>query len=401
MIRIIPRRLPTLTQTLDEVNSILDTRLSSVFIPWALRHPRYLRSFARLVRPYKRSERARRENREVGVTVPISLIISITPYCNLSCAGCYATATGTHRNGNGTRTLSKDQWRTILREASDLGVFLFVIAGGEPFLYPDLVELCQEFKDRWFVIVTNGTCIEDTDHKLLKKSSNISVVISIEGSREMTDVRRGEGVYDKALDNLRRLNKAGVMTGISTTVTRLNYRYWMDEANLDPLIKEGIKLGFFLEYIPNTPTTTSPMASCVPEEWSDDNDHYLMLTPKDRSMFRERMLEFRRNKAIFNVHSPGDEEFFGGCVSAGRGFAHVTPAGDLTPCPVSNIATHNLTTSSLREGLDSALFHKIIESEHLLETEGMPCALFAHPVEVEQLAKEVGAYRTDEDVVKP
>jgi len=122
-----------------------------------------------------------------------------------------------------------------------------------------------------------------------------------------------------------------------------------------------------------------------------------MLTPEERAEFRERMLEFRKTKSIYNIHSPGDEEFFGGCVSAGRGFAHITPAGDLAPCPVSNIATHNLTTSSLREGLDSELFHKIIENEHLLETEGMPCALFAHPVEVEQLAREVGAYRTDED----
>ncbi len=352
------------------------------------------------MRPYRRSERARRENREEGVTVPISLIVSITRYCNLSCAGCYTKATETHRNGHGTETLSKERWRAIFREASDLGVFLFVIAGGEPFLYPDLVELCKEFRDRWFIILTNGTCIGDTDLKLLKTASNISVVVSIEGSRETTDTRRGEGVYDKALENLRRLNKAGVMTGISTTVTRLNYRYWMDEANLDPLIKEGIKLGFFLEYIPITPTATSPMASCTPEEWSDDNDHHLMLTPEERSEFRERMLEFRRTKSIFIVHSPGDEEFFGGCVSAGRGFAHVTPAGDLTPCPVSNIATHNLTTSSLREGLACDLFRKIIENEHLLETEGMPCALFAHPVEVEELAKEVGAYRTNGNVVE-
>lgn len=390
-----------MTQTLDEVDNILDPKLSSVFIPWALRHPRYMRSFVRLVGPYRRSEKARRENREAGVTVPISLIVSITPYCNLRCAGCYAIANGTHQNGNGARTLSTDQWRAIFREASDLGVFLFVLAGGEPFLYPDLIELCKEFQDRWFVIVTNGTCIEEADHKLLKKASNISVVVSIEGSREMTDTRRGEGVYDKALENLSRLNKAGVMTGISTTVTRLNYQYWMDEANLDPFIKQGIKLAFFLEYIPSTPSTTSPMSSCPPEEWSDVNDHYLMLTPQDRSKFRERMQEFRRTKSIFNVHSPGDEEFFGGCVSAGRGFAHVTSAGDLTPCPVSNIATHNLMTSSLREGLDSDLFHKIIESEHLLETEGMPCALFAHPVEVEELAREVGAYRTNGDIEEP
>ncbi|MCK5413771.1 MAG: radical SAM protein, partial [Thermoplasmata archaeon] len=361
------------------MEGVIDRKLSSVFIPWALRHPRYMRSFIRLVTPYRRSEKARREVLEQGLRVPISLIISITPYCNLRCYGCYANANGASLNGLGARTLTTEHWRRIIDEARQLGVFLFVIAGGEPFLYPDLVEMCMEVKDRWFVIVTNGTVLKEADHKLLRKATNLSVVVSVEGSREMTDARRGEGVYERAMENLRRLNKAGVMTGISTTVTRLNYRYWMDEANIDPLIRQGVKLGFFLEYIPTSPTGSNPLASCTPDEWSEENDQHLMLTPEERAEFRERMLEFRKNKAIFNVHSPGDEEFFGGCVSAGRGFAHITPTGDLTPCPVSNIATHNLTTSSLREGLDSELFHKIVENEHLLETEGMPCALFAHP----------------------
>ena len=84
----------------------------------------------------------------------------------------------------------------------------------------------------------------------------------------------------------------------------------------------------------------------------------------------------------------------GGCVSAGRGFAHITPLGDLTPCPVSNIATHNLTRNTLREGLNSQLFKIIRESEHLLETNGSPCALFSHSKEVDALVKKVKAYRT-------
>ncbi|MFX1597017.1 MAG: hypothetical protein ACFFBK_13255, partial [Promethearchaeota archaeon] len=74
--------------------------------------------------------------------------------------------------------------------------------------------------------------------------------------------------------------------------------------------------------------------------------------------------------------------------------AHITPFGDLTPCPVSNIATHNLTKSSLREGLDSKLFKIIRENEYLLETNGSPCALFSHSKEVNELVKKVHAYRT-------
>ena len=59
------------------------------------------------------------------------------------------------------------------------------------------------------------------------------------------------------------------------------------------------------------------------------------------------------------------------------------------------MATHNLTTATLREGFASPLFTKIRESDGLLENEGTPCSLFAHPKEVEELAKSVDAYRTD------
>ena len=83
-------------------------------------------------------------------------------------------------------------------------------------------------------------------------------------------------------------------------------------------------------------------------------------------------------------------------MSAGRGFAHITPSGDVTPCPISNIATHNLTSSSFIDAMKSPLFKKIREEEHLLETDGFPCALFAHPREVNEIANKVGAYKVNE-----
>lgn len=125
------------------------------------------------------------------------------------------------------------------------------------------------------------------------------------------------------------------------------------------------------------------------------SDRELVLTPEEHASFRAQILSYRCTKSMYLINTPGDEEYFGGCVSAGRGFAHVTPAGDLTPCPVSSIATHNLTASSLREALGSPLFKLIRESGHLLETGDSPCALFAHTKEVEELARAVGAYRTD------
>jgi MoaA/NifB/PqqE/SkfB family radical SAM enzyme len=278
-----------------------------------------------------------------------------------------------------------------------MGVFCFFLAGGEPFLFPRLLDLCEEFKDRCFIIFTNGTAIKDNDFERLKRLSNTAIVVSIEGGEEATNNRRGKGVYQKAISTLRRLSETGTPNGISVTITRLNYKYWMNSECIDSLIAQGVRVALFIEYIPvmSAPemgTSNTDNESSLIEQ----NDHFLMLTKEEMLDFRAQILSYRKAKPLYIVHSPGDEVFFGGCVSAGRGFAHVTPAGDLTACPVSNVATHNLTNSTLREAFASPLFTKIRESESLLENEGTPCSLFAHPKEVAELARSVDAYRTDQ-----
>lgn len=355
--------------------SLIDPNMAKIFVPWAIRHPRYLISFNRLLKSYKISVEVRKKLEKDDFKVPPFMILSITKQCNLKCAGCYATATGTLNNEKICQ-LKKAEWHRIVKEADDLGVFAFIIAGGEPFLFPGLLDFCKEFKEKLFIIFTNGTAIKEEDFAKLKKLTNTAVIVSIEGDREQTDQRRGQGVYEKALTTINRLNKIGIINGISVTINRLNYRFWTNPEQIDSLIKKGVRLGFFMEFIPSTPELKSIIA----------------LTSPQRKEFRAKILEYRERKKIYIIHSPGDEELIGGCVSAGRGFVHVTPSGDLTPCPVSNIATHNLKFSTLKESLASPLFKMIRENEYLLETEGVPCALFAHQKEVEMLAKSVGGY---------
>ncbi len=352
-------------------------RMARIFIPWLLRYARVMPGIVRLTAAYIKSSIIRKEELKRGLQVPPFLIISITAKCNLKCAGCYAVATGTvcdHKENS----LELEQWRKIIQQAKELGVFGFIIAGGEPFIIPNLLQLSEEFKDRLFLIFTNGTLLKEHDFERLRnrKLTNTIIVVSIEGDQEITNRRRGTGVYKKVISTIKHLDHVGIISGISVTINRTNFKYWMNEKNIDALIASGVRLGFFLEYIPV------------------DNNTDLMLSNKERRKFRQMILTFRETKQIFLVHSPGDEELMRGCVSAGRGFAHITPSGDLTPCPVSNIATHNLLTSTLREGLKSPLFKIIRETEHLLETNGSPCALFAHPNEVEELTKKVYAYRT-------
>jgi MoaA/NifB/PqqE/SkfB family radical SAM enzyme len=330
--------------------------------------------------------------------VPPTLILSLTQQCNLNCSGCFAAAAGITCHKIPDRKRKKKPqldwrgWKSIISEASDLGVFCFFLAGGEPFLFPKLLDICGEFKDRCFIIFTNGTALTENDFEQLRHLSNTVIIVSIEGGKEATNLRRGEGVYQKASNTLRRLTELGTPNGISATITRLNYKYWMKTEHIDRLIAQGIRAAVFIEYIPVMSALDSRSDG---KGWTVKNDQELMLTEEERAEFRAQIIRYRQTKHIYIVHSPGDEDYFGGCVSAGRGFAHVTPSGDLTPCPVSNVATHNVAGATLREGFASPLFSKIRESEHLLENKGMPCSLFAHPKEVKELAESVGAYTTD------
>jgi MoaA/NifB/PqqE/SkfB family radical SAM enzyme len=189
--------------------------------------------------------------------------------------------------------LQLEQWRDIIQEASELGVFGFVLAGGEPFLMPGLLDLCKQFKNNFFIIISNGTAISDRNFKELSKLANVAVIVSIEGSQQMTDQRRGEGVYERVMDCINKFNKLGVINGISVTITRNNFRFWMNPANIDKLIKSGVRIGAFLEYIPTNPF--------------EGGDHGLMLTDDERALFRARILEYRAAKPIYVAHSPGDE----------------------------------------------------------------------------------------------
>lgn len=374
----------------DKVRGVLnglDKNLTRVFLPWAIRNPRHLRHFGRLARSYKDAEAARALSKKAGLVVPPVMIISVTRMCNLSCGGCFATKEGApDKNSNKARAskeLGMKEWQRIIKESCGLGVFSFVLAGGEPFLAPGLLDLCETFDDRLFLIVTNGTMLKDGDFSRLKKLSNVCVIVSIEGDEKMTDNRRGAGVYKAACGTLKRLSDSGVLCGISVTVGRGNFDYWMADGNIDAAAECGARAAIFLEYIP-----TSPLCDC-------SGDRERMLTCAERAKFRKKILSYRENKPLYIIHSPGDEEYFGGCVSAGRGFAHITPSGDLTPCPVANIATHNLAKTPLRDALAAPFFKKIRESEGLLDVGDSPCALHAHPKEVDELVKDIGAYRTN------
>jgi MoaA/NifB/PqqE/SkfB family radical SAM enzyme len=116
----------------------------------------------------------------------------------------------------------------------------------------------------------------------------------------------------------------------------------------------------FAEYTPVKPGT---------EEW--------VISEPQRQQLEGILNSFRSRYSALFVSVPGDEKDFGGCLSAGRGFVHVSAEGDVEPCPFAPYSVNNIRDSSLKEALQSDFLRSIRENEELGKEIGGSCTLFA------------------------
>jgi MoaA/NifB/PqqE/SkfB family radical SAM enzyme len=283
------------------------------------------------------------------------MIASITKRCNLSCKGCYSRVQ--HRSIE--EELTSRQWVNVLKEARDLGISIVLIAGGEPFTRGEILDITGSFREVIFPIFTNGTLLSDEMIKRLKKQKNVLPVVSIEGFEKETDDRRGLGTFENVVNIIRKIKNSRIFFGVSITTTRSNFDVVTNEKFIRTLMDAGCRIFFFVEYVPV-------------EEGSEE----LVLADAQRRSIINMMQEFRaRFNRIFVVF-PGDEEIFGGCLAAGRGFVHISPEGNLEPCPFAPYSDVNLKNISLKEALQSRFLNAIRQNhDKLTETKG-GCALW-------------------------
>ena len=67
---------------------------------------------------------------------------------------------------------------------------------------------------------------------LFDKCRNLVPIMSIEGEQDVTDARRGKGIYDRLIRNMNELKRRGLIFGASVTVTTQNIRNVTSESFL-------------------------------------------------------------------------------------------------------------------------------------------------------------------------
>lgn len=350
-----------------DFRKILNESLKIFFkdaVKTTLRNPIQAYYFLRTIRWQKRSARVRANWEQQGIHVPPIMIFSITNRCNLHCKGCYNQAL----RQSPQEEISAEKMESIITEAKDLGISFVVIGGGEPLVREEIVDITKKFPEIIFLVFTNGLLIDDDLLRKLKGQNNFVPVISLEGLEEETDGRRGEGVYKRLQNIIKKIKGRGIFWSVSLTVTRLNYEAVTHSQFIQELYDFGCKLFFFVEYTPIKEGT---------EDW--------LLTEEQRENLIARRDMFRSKYRALFIAIPGDEEEIGGCLSAGRGFVHVSAEGNVEPCPFAPYSDTNLRDSSLKDALQSEFLRAIRQNhDQLHETEG-GCALWVKRVWVRSL----------------
>ena len=125
-----------------------------------------------------------------------------------------------------------------------------LLAGGEPLLRRGVIEAAGKKPSILFPIFTNGTFMTEKYFEEFDNCRNLIPIMSIEGGREATDNRRGEGVYDKLISNMDALKEKGIIFGASVTVTTENIREVSSESFINMLSEKGCKAVIFVEFVP-------------------------------------------------------------------------------------------------------------------------------------------------------
>lgn len=154
---------------------------------------------------------------------PLRMIAwEVTRACNLDCVHCRAAAV----NEPLPTEFSTREAFDFLSEVASFARPVIILTGGEPLLRPDIFDIAAYGKQLGLTMVMapNGTLVNDTVVKEMKKVGIDRVSISIDGSTaEIHDAfRRVPGAFEGALRGIEALKKAGISFQINTTVTKHN-----------------------------------------------------------------------------------------------------------------------------------------------------------------------------------
>ena len=319
-----------------------------------------------------------RKNREIyHCNIPWLILFDPTSACNMHCQGCWSGTYGHKSN------LSFDDMDKIITEGKELGVYLYMMTGGEPLVRKaDILRLAEKHNDVELSIYTNSTLIDEDFCKEVVRLGNITFQLSIEGTPETNDARRGDGHYAAVMKAMDLLKKYGIIFGTSICYTRANIEAVTSDEFLRMISEKGARFGFYFHYMP---VGNNAVVDLMP-------------TMEQREYMIKRIREIRSPQCdigFFPMDFQNDGEYVGGCIAGGRNYFHINSAGDAEPCVFIHFSNTNIHENSILEILQSPLFMAYHNGQPFNNNHLRPCPMLENPEFLQKMVHETGAHQTN------
>jgi len=309
-----------------------------------------------------------------SIKVPWAILLDPTSACNLSCTGCWAAQYGKQQN------LPYEVLDSICKQGKKMGIYWYLFSGGEPLIRKkDIIKLCEEHQDCFFLAFTNGTLVDEKFCEEVLRTGNLTLCFSIEGIEQATDMRRGKGSYQKVIEAMELMKKYRLFFGYSTCYHRYNTESVASDEFVDEMLARGCFYAWNFTYIP------------IGKNAQTD----LIATPEQRAYMYKRVNEIRTHKPILALDFWNDGELGGGCIAGGRSYFHINAAGDVEPCAFVHYSNVNIKDVSLLEALQSPIFKAYQKRQPFNQNQLQPCPLMDNPERIREIIAESNARSTD------
>jgi len=255
-----------------------------------------------------------------GEYFPPFLYLSIINSCNLRCQGCWVDV-------EEKDAIDLDTLNRTITDAKRHGNAFFGILGGEPFMHPQLLDLLAAHPDCYFQVFTNGQFITEKVATRLREIGNATPLISIEGREITSDERRGKkDVFNRTLRGLDHCLRERILTGVATSVCQSNIEELLTEEWLHDLIARGVHYVWYHTYRPVGPKMNQQLA----------------LRPDQLVRVRRFVTEMRAKMPIAIIDAYYDGQGQALCPMSTGISHHISPRGDIEPCPIIQFATETI-----------------------------------------------------------
>jgi len=265
------------------------------------------------------------------------IILWPTTNCNLQCKYCYAADISSDNNKDSILGKKKVISKNIIRQAINLlkpeGETVLQISGGEPTLYPELLEFILKYaRDKRprasFQLQTNATLVSDKIIKLIKKNE-ISIGVSIDGASDINERLRGK--TKQAISGIKKLADNDIMVNITSVITSENVRYMYKIVGLAALLGNVGSISFdYLRKSGRAVKNFQNLQIDIEDMKSGFSGAHELLKIINRKNSKKLKI---KDLFLFDLRLNSNNENPYYCYSAMGDSATVTPGGDMFLCP--------------------------------------------------------------------